>query len=323
MVFVDEIKLYAKAGSGGDGVVRWRRLKGLSKGGPFGGDGGKGGDVYIEAVPEITILEKYRGNTEFTAEDGQDGASGIKKGKAGEDITIRLPVGSFVVVEETGEEFDLILPGEKHKILKGGAGGYGNAHFKSSTNTTPKKATKGKKGQESVISVELRLLAHFGLVGVPNAGKTSLLNALTKTKAKTADYPFTTLEPNLGVFDGLLIADIPGLIEGASLGKGLGHKFLKHIKRTKTLIFCISVERDNILEEYKLLKKELLSYSSDLAQKNEIILLTKTDLISTQELNKKISKLKGEFEKVLPVSVYDKNLLENLKRELIPFATNH
>jgi len=241
-MLVDELKIYAKAGKGGDGVVRWRSERGKPKMGPAGGNGGKGGNVYIRAVRDINILSSYKNKKEFIAENGGDGMKNSMEGKDGEDLIIDLPIGSTITDLKDEKKITLLEENEQILILKGGHGGLGNERFKSSTNTTPQEFTAGKSGHESEFFIELELIADVGFIGLPSSGKSSLLNELTNTKAKVGAYPFTTLEPNLGELYSYILADIPGLIEGASEGKGLGHKFLRHIKRTKALDHCVSLE---------------------------------------------------------------------------------
>ena len=316
-MFIDEIKFFAQAGRGGDGVVRWRREKFIDKGGPNGGDGGRGGSVIAVAVQDIHLLSKYKHKKSFKADRGDDGAGGSRHGKDGKDLIIELPVGSVITNVESGGSVSLDTVGQRELLLKGGFGGFGNEQFKTSINTTPTKATKGKLGEEGNFKIELQLFAEIGLVGLPNAGKSSLLNAVTNAQAKIGSYQFTTLDPNLGDFYGHIIADIPGLIEGASEGKGLGIKFLRHIKRTKTLMHLVSLENEKPLDVYKKIRKELGAYDKSLLEKEEIIVLTKTDVVSDLKI---IEKRKKEFEKlgnpVLTLSLYDDASVKAFMKEL-------
>ncbi|HEY5589069.1 MAG TPA: GTPase ObgE [Candidatus Paceibacterota bacterium] len=317
-MFIDEIKFYAKAGHGGDGVVRWRREKFIDKGGPNGGDGGRGGSIYAVAVNDINLLSKYKHKKQFVGYDGEEGAGGSRHGKDGKDLLVEFPVGSIITNIESGGSVSLDKVGQKELLLKGGPGGWGNEQFKTSINTTPTKATKGKVGEQGNFKIELELFADVGLVGLPNAGKSSLLNAVTNASAKIGSYQFTTLDPNLGDFFGFTIADIPGLIEGASSGKGLGIKFLKHIKRTKMLAHLVSLENEKPMQVYKDIRKELGAYDESLLEKNEVIILTKTDLIEDE---KKIEKIKKEFLKikkpVFTLSLYNDESIKKLMDELI------
>ncbi len=323
MAFIDEMTISAEAGRGGNGVVRWRQEKFIPKGGPAGGDGGRGGDFYILAVRDIHVLSKYKTKKNFSAGRGEDGGKKSLHGKNGEDFILELPVGSVVTNLETDETWQLIEEGQKIMILKGGYGGFGNEHFKSSVNTTPKESREGQEGEKGSFKIELELFADVGLIGLPNAGKTSLLNALTNAEAKVGDYPFTTLDPNLGNFYGYILADIPGLIEGASGGKGLGVKFLRHIKRTKMLAHLISFENlskgsAGMMKAYKEIRKELEKYDKnlkfgegDLCSKKEIIILTKSDLIEDPKI---ITKKIKEFEKinknVFTISLFDDKMIK-------------
>ena len=310
MAFIDEITIHAEAGAGGDGVVRWRREKFLPKGGPAGGDGGRGGNFYIQAIKDIHVLHRYKSKTEFNAERGENGGKRSLHGKKGEDYILELPVGSVVTNLETDEIYSLDEEGQKIMLLKGGAGGYGNEHFKSPSNVAPKEFTHGKPGEVGDFRIELELFADIGLVGMPNAGKSSLLNSITNSKAKTAEYPFTTLDPNLGNFYGFIIADIPGLIEGASSGKGLGIKFLRHIKRTRMLAHLVSFENEDMWQVYQDIRHELDTYDKEnqlpdgLGKKDEIIILSKTDVVPSEEVERK----KEEFEQKLKESGLERRL---------------
>lgn len=292
-MFVDELTITARAGKGGDGVVRWRQEKFVDLGGPAGGDGGRGGDVYMRAVRDLNLLSKYTGAKEFKAGNGNSGQKQSKHGRDGEDLYIDVPVGATVREHERSRVFTFLEEGETHKILKGGRGGLGNEYFKSSTNRSPQSATKGKEGERGTFTIELSLIVDVGLVGLPNAGKSTLLNALTHSRAKVGAYPFTTIEPHLGDLYGHTIADIPGLIEGASEGKGLGHKFLRHIERTKMLLHCVSLELEDPVAAYELIRRELGKFDKSLLGKDEWIVLTKADLASrdaVEEVHKQIQR---------------------------------
>ena len=309
-MFIDELTLHLKAGRGGDGVVRWRHEKGKDHGGPSGGNGGKGGDVYAFAVQDISILSAYRNIGGFEAGRGEDGAKDLKQGGVGENIELKLPVGSRLTNLTTGHTIELLKDGEKTILLKGGRGGLGNEHFKGSTNISPKEFTLGILGEEADFHIELFLVVDIGIIGLPNAGKSSLLNTLTSARSKVGDFPFTTLEPALGDFYGLIIADIPGLIEGAAEGRGLGHKFLRHIERTKVLVHCISAEVEDPLETYKIVRRELELYNKEIIKKTEVIALTKADLISADEREKKMAILKKVSDTIFPVSILDDKLIK-------------
>ncbi len=320
MRFIDEIKIYAKAGNGGNGIVSWFRYKYVPKGGPAGGNGGKGGDVYFRAVQDLAKLGDYVANPKFKAEKGGDGRRELKEGKNGEDLYIDVPVGSKIIELNENYEFSLHKVGETIKVLSGGHGGYGNEHFKSSHQTTPEIQTDGKIGAETEFFIELELLVDLGLVGLPSAGKSSLMNTITAANAKVGDYPFTTLEPSLGIFHNYILADIPGLIEGASEGKGLGYKFLKHIKKTKTIAHLVSFENEDMIAEYEKIKKELEKYSAELLNKKEVIVLSKSDLVSP-EIAEKIKKgFEKKYQKpVLLFSIIDDHTIKEFSSFLSNF----
>lgn len=316
MAFVDELQIHIKAGDGGNGVVRWRHEKGKEFSGPSGGDAGNGGSVYIVGSRDLNLLFKYRYQKDFEAGRGEDGGNNSCHGKNGEELVIKFPIGSIVKNLSTYETFELLNEEDKILILNGGEGGYGNEHFKSSTNQTPKEFTKGKKGDAAEFFIEIDLVADIGLIGLPNAGKSSLLNSLTNAQAKVGDFPFTTIDPNLGALYRKIIADIPGVIEGASEGRGLGHKFLKHIRRTKMLVHCISLETENVLETYRVVRNELAQFDTALTEKDEVILLTKSDLVSPEVLKEKEKELSGQGRKVLSVSIIDDASLKKLSEYL-------
>lgn len=317
MAFVDEYRVHMKAGDGGNGVERWKHEKGREFAGPAGGDGGDGGEVFVRAVRDVHILSKYRHESEFHAERGGNGGSDSLHGANGEDFVLDLPIGSIVRNIDTNEEVSLLKEGEKIRVLKGGRGGYGNEHFKSATNRSPKEHIPGTKAEEADFYIELQIVADLGLIGLPNAGKSSLLNTITRANAKTADYPFTTLEPNLGECFGYILADIPGLIEGASGGKGLGHKFLRHVRRTKMLAHLVSLENENPLEAYKTIRNELSAYDDVLAKKQEIIILTKTDQVSPDRVKEVMKEMKKLSPNIFAISILDDKVMKSFQDDLL------
>ncbi|HYF13520.1 MAG TPA: GTPase ObgE [Phycisphaerales bacterium] len=297
-MFVDQAIIHIQAGKGGDGAVSFRRETMEPKGGPDGGNGGDGGDVILQAESGMSTLYDFRHQASWTAGDGENGGGKQCSGLRGKDLILRLPPGTMLFNADTGELIHDLKEGERVVIAKGGRGGWGNEHFKRSTNQTPKNAEPGQPGQEFRVRLELKLIAEVGLVGLPNAGKSTLLAALTRATPKIANYPFTTLSPQLGVceVDGtrrMVIADIPGLIEGASGGAGLGHDFLRHVERTKVIVHVVDCQPDNQLdpaENYRTIREELAAYSPALAEKPEIVALNKIDLLTDEKALAKIAK---------------------------------
>lgn len=307
-MLIDHVTLEIKAGKGGDGVVRWRREKGVPFGGPAGGDGGRGGDVYFRVVRDIQALSVYKHKKEWDAQEGEAGQKRSMHGSDAKDMYLEIPLGSVVYNREYDKHYEFMEEGD-FIVLRGGKGGEGNEKFKSATNRTPEEFTKGTKGEFATFDIELKLIADAGLIGLPNAGKSSLLNALTRAGAKIGDYPFTTLEPNLGAYFGFVLADIPGLIEGASDGKGLGHKFLRHITRTKSLVHLIAADNEDVAEVYTTIRAELGKYDPMLLKLDEIVVLSKTDMIEDKkEIAKKIKALeKASRKEVITLSLYEDN----------------
>ncbi len=305
-MLVDEAEIVIRGGHGGTGRVSFRGKKG---GGPDGGDGGRGGNVYVRATSDIYALGQFLSKRVLKAENGQGGGAGMRSGANARDLILTMPVGTFLT-DDSDTEIELTKEGQEVLLAEGGLGGKGNEFFKSSSNTTPRYAQPGLKGQEKKLSLKLKLIADFGLIGLPNAGKSSLLNELTNANAKIGDYPFTTLEPNLGVINGRVLADIPGLIEGASEGKGLGHKFLKHIETVKLLLHCISSESEDPTADYKIVRSELKKFNPDLLNKKEIILMTKSDLKKLERKSLPAGK------QVIPMSIHNWDSIQELTKIL-------
>jgi len=318
-MFVDQITINARAGNGGNGVERWRHEKFIAKAGPAGGNGGNGGDVYIESVRDLGLLAKYTGSPEFEAEDGQSGQSGSKYGHNGKDIVIKVPVGSIVTDIKRNRQYEFFKDGIKECIFKGGQGGFGNEHFKSSVNRSPKEVTAGKIGESGELKIELTLVVDVGLIGMPNAGKSSLLNNLTNAHSAIGAYPFTTLTPHLGDFYGYVIADIPGLIEGAASGKGLGHTFLRHVTKTKMLLHLVSLEHDDPVKEYYTILNELSSYHKSLVEKEEWIIFTKKDLVNQVKIDALKNFIDKSGKRVFIVSMEAAEGIKNLSDALVQY----
>lgn len=319
-MLIDDVTIKVSAGNGGRGAVAFN--KNMMSLGPVGGSGGNGGSIYIEGVSDLSALSQFRYKKNIKAEDGGIGRDQFRDGSDGKDLILKVPVGTVIQIVSLGKTRDLATAqevlkiGEKILVAKGGHGGKGNFHFRSPRNTSPRRFQEGLLGEHFILRLELKLIADVGLIGLPNAGKSSLLNELTASQSKVANYPFTTLEPNLGVYFELILADIPGLIEGASMGKGLGIKFLRHIERTKILFHLISAESENVAKDYKIIKKELIKYSKELAKKVEYVFLSKSDTLPAKELKKKIMALKKITKPVYPISIYDWDSLEKVKKIL-------
>lgn len=319
--FVDYVKIYASSGKGGKGSAHLHKEKFILKGGPDGGDGGRGGHIIIRGDKNLWTLFHFKFKKHFKAEHGGDGGKSRSTGKSGADEIIHVPLGTIVRDAETNEILFEITQDQEEKILiQGGKGGLGNWHFKSSTNQTPRYAQPGMPAQEGEYKLELKVLADVGLVGFPNAGKSTLLSVITSAKPKIADYPFTTLKPNLGIvkyrdFQSFVVADIPGIIEGAAEGKGLGHLFLRHIERNSVLLFMVSATSENIKKEYEILLNELKKHNPELLDKNKLLAITKTDLIEEKEIAKLKKKLPKDIPHLFISSAAQKGLTE-LKDQL-------
>ncbi len=328
MKFIDEVKITVRSGRGGDGCIGFRREKHVPRGGPDGGNGGNGGSVIFEADENINTLLHFRGKKVFAADNGQAGSGMQCDGHYGADLILKVPVGTLVREQDTDYILcDLAEHGQQSIVAQGGIGGFGNAHFKNSVNQTPRFAQKGFEGEELAISLELKLLADIALVGLPNAGKSTLISCISAARPKIADYPFTTLEPNLGVVEidevtHIVVADIPGLIEHASEGRGLGTKFLKHIERTSALVHLVDIsectEPFEAFEAYTTIRAELEKYGRDLSTKKEIVCLTKIDSMLYEDLEEFVDLFEKQLDKkVLPISAVSGKNLDVLKRIML------
>lgn len=321
-MLIDEVTIKVKAGNGGKGAVAFNKNKGAL--GPVGGSGGDGGSVYFEGVSDLNALNQFRYKKELTAENGEDGKGQFNDGRNGQDLVLKMPVGTIIHNLSTGQDVEIIFTGQPVFLARGGKGGKGNFLFRSSVNTTPMEFQEGRLGQEFDLRLELKFIADVGLIGLPNVGKSSLLNRLTKAKSKVANYLFTTLEPNLGVYYELILADIPGLIEGASQGKGLGIKFLRHIERTKTLFHLISAESADPVKDYQIIRNELEAYNKDLLAKKEYVFLSQADMANPAELAPKMQSLKEIGKEALPMSIIDDESMkpiEEILRQIIKEKT--
>ena len=326
MKFLDQAKIYIKAGNGGSGSASFRREKFIEYGGPDGGDGGNGGSIIVESDRNLNTLIDFRYAQHFKAQHGKPGSKRNKTGANGKDLVLKVPVGTQIYEEDNNTLiYDFTKNKEKYLVASGGQGGLGNVRFKSSTNRAPKKKTNGKIGEEFWIWLQLKVIADIGIIGKPNAGKSSLLAALTRAKPKIANYPFTTINPNLGVtyYDGkeATLADIPGLVEGAHKGIGLGDKFLRHIERCKVLLHLIDISEEDLISVYKKIKFELSTYDKNLVNKKEIIFFNKSDLLDEREINKKLSEFKKKIKsKYEIISVYSNKDIKKIKKILIKNA---
>ena len=327
MKFLDQDNIYIKAGDGGSGSPSFRREKFIEFGGPDGGDGGKGGSVVLKSERNLNTLIDFRYQQHFKAEKGRDGSGKNKTGRGGENLILKVPIGTQVFEEDNKTLiFDFKEENEEYVVAVGGKGGFGNTRFKSSTNRAPKKFTKGTKGEDYWIWLQLKTIADIGIIGLPNAGKSSLLAAITSATPKIANYKFTTLNPNLGVavYDDkeITLADIPGLIEGAHEGVGLGIKFLKHIERCKSLLHMIDITEDDLKKSYSQVRKELKNYSKDLLKKNEIVVLNKIDLLDDKEVKKiKDNFLKKYKVKLTTLSTFNKKSISEIKSKIIKYVS--
>ena len=313
-MLIDDVKIRVIAGAGGKGSVSFNRN--MMSLGPTGASGGKGGSIYVKGVSDLNALNKFRFKKEIKAEDGQNGRSQFRDGKDIEDLILLVPVGTVVHNLKTGQDVGIIKISQQEIVAQGGAGGRGNFHFRSSINTTPKQFEYGKPGESFEIRLELKLIADVGFIGLPNIGKSSLLNELTNAKSKVANYPFTTLEPNLGAYYDLILADLPGLIEGASKDKGLGIKFLRHIERTKTLFHLVAADSTNPVSDYRTIREELKKYNKALLEKEEYLIISKRDTVSESVINEITKKLKKLNKNVVQISIFDWDSIEIVKKIL-------
>jgi len=317
-MLIDDVKIRVKAGAGGRGAVAFNSSK-MSLG-PTGATGGKGGDIYLEGLSDLGALIQFRYKKEIVAKNGEHGKPQFNDGADGSDIILQVPTGTVVHDLTRNQDSEIMSIGQRLLVAKGGKGGKGNYKFRSSVNTSPTEFQEGLPGEVIELRLELKLIADVGFVGLPNVGKSSLLNELTNAQSKVANYPFTTLDPNLGVYYELILADIPGLIEGASGGKGLGIKFLRHVERTNTLFHFISAESENPVEDYRVIRKELGAYNEKLLEKPEYVFLSKSDLVGEKEVIKKSKALKTVAKEVIEISIHDVDKLKKVEQILRKIA---
>jgi GTP-binding protein len=321
-MFVDEIIITASAGDGGNGVVRWRHDKYKPMAGPAGGNGGNGGDVYVRAVSDVNQLASYTGSKHFAAAAGVAGTGKSQHGANGADLFIDVPVGSRITDIDRERTFEVLTLGETVRILKGGYGGLGNEHFKSATNRSPEDATAGRPGERGTFRIEVALVVDVGLVGLPNAGKSTLLNLLTNAHSRIGAYPFTTVEPHLGALYEFTIADIPGVIAGAAAGKGLGHRFLRHISRTKMLLQLVALDSETFDEDYYTILNELEMYDKSLVEKPRWVILTKKDLVNENYSSEIQERLEKNGNRVFVLSQNDAEAIKSLRDSLVAHLRN-
>jgi len=313
-MIVDDLTIHIEAGNGGRGIIAFNKNKGAL--GPTGGRGGNGGNVYFIGISDLSALNSLRNQKVFKAEDGKNGRHQLNDGTAGEDLTIKVPIGTVIHNLDTRIDHEIINIGERIIIAKGGHGGKGNFLFRGPHNTSPRRFQEGLPGEKFNIRLELKMIADVGIIGLPNAGKSSLINELTRAESRVANYPFTTLEPHLGVFYDLILADIPGLIEGASRGKGLGVKFLRHIERTRILFHLVSAESENPVKDYRAVRKELGAYNKSMLKKDEYLFLSKIDMTDSKNIKKRLTKLRKLNKNILPLSIHDFDSIQSVNKIL-------
>lgn len=319
-MLIDDVKIKVKAGRGGNGLATFSKV--VLENGPTGGDGGQGGNVVIKGVTDLGALRQFQHKKNIKANKGKDGGQNIRTGANGKDVVILVPLGTAIHNLTNGDKYEIVNLEDEIIIAKGGNGGFGNHHYRSSRHTTPDRANDGAEGEEFEVRLELKLIADVGLIGYPNVGKSTFLNTFTSAKSKVANYQFTTLEPHLGVYYGLILADIPGLIEGAAVGKGLGHKFLQHIERTKYLFHFIAADSIDPINDYLIIRKELGEYNKKLLKKPEWVILSRTDEVKPGELKKIKEKLEKKNPNVIALSVVDDKNIARMRKFLNEMKDN-